>query len=106
MVLYGVENHYEMTGESEPVKLFKTHEEAMKYFLEKFDECAERITNYEYAKEIAKELGESVVFNDSEGPNADLEDFCTTRTQAKNNEQFYEFDGDNYDFYRIVRYEV
>lgn len=40
MVLYGVENHYMITGDSDVTRLFHTRDEAMAYLMQKFDENA------------------------------------------------------------------
>ena len=87
MVLYGVENHYMITGDSDVTHLFRTEAEAMAYLMGKFDENADEDGC----------VVESIGWNQRD---------YVTRAEAMKNKGFYHDTVDGNDHYRIVKYEI
>lgn len=89
MILYGVENHYMLTGDSDVTRLFHTRDEAMAYLMQKFDENADE---------------DGLVCPNrgwEEGKNA-----YTDKEHAQKVGGFYHDNGEGIDHYRIVKYKI
>ena len=87
MTLYGVENHYSLTGDSDVTHLFHTEAEAMTYLMGKFDENADE-QGY---------VVESIGWNERD---------VVSREEATKNKGFYHDTGEGIDHYRLVKYEI
>ena len=88
MVLYGVENHYSLPGDSDVTKLFHTEQEAMVYLMQKFEENADE-NGY---------VCERIQWHDEQD--------VVTYSEAKAHKGFYYDNGEAIDHYRIVKYEI